>query len=129
LAALAGYGSGSFLLAGASRRNSPASFQIESQLPERAHNGEANESNAKEMKRKHLFLAIAALVAAGGLWLARTSWRTHALDKSSMDVSVKMPGGGPNPGQMHQPPNPIRKFEKLTPEQRVQHARKGPIGG
>ena len=29
------------------------------------------------MKAKHLFLAIAVLLAAGGLWLARAAWRAH----------------------------------------------------
>src|SRR5256885_15861223 len=29
------------------------------------------------MKAKHLFLAIAALLAAGGLWLGRAAWRAH----------------------------------------------------
>jgi len=50
---------------------------------------------AKTMKTKYLFLAIAALLAAGGLWLARGAWRTrtHAFHKSSMGVSVKMPRG------------------------------------
>jgi hypothetical protein len=81
------------------------------------------------MKRKHLFLATAALLAAGGLWLARTAWRTHAPHKSSMGVSVEIPRGGPKPGEMLQPPNPNRKFQDLTPEQRVKLARQGPIGG
>ena len=43
------------------------------------------------MKTKHLSLAIAALVAAGGLWFARSAWRTHAFHESSMDVGFKMP--------------------------------------
>jgi len=30
---------------------------------------------AKTMKAKHLFLAIAALLAAGGLWFASAAWR------------------------------------------------------
>ena len=81
------------------------------------------------MKAKHLSLAIAALLAAGGLWLARSAWRAHAFHKSSMGVSAKMPRGGPKPGQMLRPPNPNRRFQDLTPEQRVQLARQGPIGG
>src|SRR2546423_5837420 len=51
------------------------------------------ESKQKTMKTNHLLLAIVALVAAGGLWLARSAWRTHAVQKSSMGVSVKMPPG------------------------------------
>src|SRR5438270_14056752 len=106
------------------------------------------------MKAKHLSLAIAALLAGGGLWLARSAWRAHAFHKSSMGVSAKMPHGPnfdpnsaaslpgasqtgaalgpdsqPKPGQMLRPPDPSRKFRELTPEQRVKLARQGPIGG
>ena len=87
------------------------------------------------MKRRLLFLAIAALLAAGGLWLARTAGRTDAVDKSSMGAGFKTPQGGPTPGQMLNsparlaPPDPIRRFRELTPEQRVKLARQGPIGG
>jgi len=49
------------------------------------------ESKQKTMKAKHLFLAVAALLAAGGLWLARSAWRTHTLQKSSMGVASKTP--------------------------------------
>ncbi len=77
------------------------------------------------MKAKHLFLALAALLAAGGLWLARSAWRAHASHKSSMGVSAKMPRGGPKPGQMLRPPDPSRLFTDFTPEQRVEFARKG----
>jgi len=80
------------------------------------------------MKAKHLFLAIAALLAAGGLWLARSAWRTHTFHKSSMGVGFKTPHGPPQLGQMLRPPDPTRKFWELTPEQRVQRARH-PIGG
>ncbi|HEV8542073.1 MAG TPA: hypothetical protein VGR78_06760 [Verrucomicrobiae bacterium] len=86
------------------------------------------------MKPKHLFLAIAALLTAGGLWLARTTWRPHAPQKSSMDVGFKTPQGpskpgqmlnSPNPGHTLAPPNPMRRFTDFTPEQRVEFARKG----
>ena len=43
------------------------------------------------MKAKHLFLAIAALLAAGALWFARTAWRAHAFHESSMAVGSKTP--------------------------------------
>ncbi|HTE90621.1 MAG TPA: hypothetical protein VK639_16795 [Terriglobales bacterium] len=81
------------------------------------------------MKARHLFLAIAALLVAGGLWLARTGRRAHEDPKSSMDVSVKTPHEQPKPGQMLPPPDPNRRFRDLTPEERVQLARRGPIGG
>ena len=77
------------------------------------------------MKAKHLSLAIAALLAAGGLWLAGSAWRTHAFRKSSMGVGFQTPDGRPKPGQMLGPPDPSRRFTDFTPEQRVQFARKG----
>ena len=102
------------------------------------------------MKPKHLFLVIAALVAVGGLWLARSAWRARTFQESSLGVGSKMPPGpnpdpndaaslptasqtgptpGPNnrprPGRMLRPPNPIRHYTDFTPEQRVQFARQG----
>jgi len=107
------------------------------------------------MKAKHLTLAIAALLAAAGLWLARSAWRTHAFHKSSMDVGFKTISENadtsseksgenagrrepkfasrrqPKPGQMRDtparlaPPDPNRRFTDFTPEQRVQFARQG----
>ena len=104
----------------------------------------------KAMKAKHLFLAIAALLAAGGLWLARLAWGTHTLQKSSLDAGFKTPDGPnfdpnravslprasqtgpthdpnnrPEPAQMLRPPDPNRRFTDFTPEQRVEFARKG----
>ena len=75
------------------------------------------------MKAKLLFLAIAALLVAGGWWVVSEGRRSNVTDKSSMDV------GAQRPGQMLRPPDPIRKFRDLTPEQRVELARKGPVGG
>jgi len=77
------------------------------------------------MKAKHLSLAIAALLAAGGLWLARSAWRTHAFHKSNMGIGFNTPHGPPKPGQMLRPPDPSRRFTDFTPEQRVQFARQG----
>jgi hypothetical protein len=81
------------------------------------------------MNAKHLSLAIAALLVAGGLWLARPAWRTHAPQTSSMVAGSKTtrgpdhgpsravslpsasqtgpapgPSNGPNPGQVLNPP-------------------------
>jgi len=83
------------------------------------------------MKRKYLFVAVAALLAAGGLWFARSTWRTHAYQKSSMGADFNTPDGTPKPGQMLNrparlaPPVPNRRFTDFTPEQRVEFARKG----
>jgi hypothetical protein len=103
------------------------------------------------MKPKHLSLAIAALLAAGGLWFAWSAWRSDqvASHKSSTGVDFKTirenagtssekpgenPGrlepkvsspGRPQPGQMLRPPEPNRRFTDFTPEQRVEFARKG----
>src|SRR5262245_47139849 len=88
----------------------------------------------KTMKAKHLSLALVTLLAAGGLWLARSAWRSDrfASHKSSTDVGSEMPGGRPTgvgsnmpsdrpkSGQMLRPPDTTRRFTDFTPEQRVQ---------
>lgn len=80
------------------------------------------------MKAKHVLVPIGVLLAAAAVWEGGR-WRSNgALHKSSAGVGIENPGGGPN-RPMLRPPNPNRKFEKLTPEQRVQLARRGPIGG
>jgi len=105
------------------------------------------------MKRKHLLLAIAALLVAGGLWLGRSTWRSgegavmggtngaassvasdsarSASRKSSTSVGSKMSSNRPTSGLMPDspprlaPPVPNRRFTDFTPEQRVQFARQG----
>lgn len=91
------------------------------------------------MNRNHLFLAMAALLAAGGLWFAGSAWRTHGIHKSSMGVDFKTPRGQkptmgagyetphdpPKPGRILRPPEPNRRFTDFTPEQRVRFARQG----
>lgn len=81
------------------------------------------------MKRKHLFLAVAALLAVGGFWLARTAWRAPVADNPGVDAGMKTPDVRPAPGQLLRPPDPTRKFRDLSPEERVRRARQGPIGG
>jgi hypothetical protein len=89
------------------------------------------DSKQKAMKARHVSLAIAALLAAGGLWFAGSAWRPHGLQKPSIGVGNKTPHGGPKPGQMLNPParlappDPNRRFTDFTPEQRVQFARQG----
>ena len=103
------------------------------------------------MKAKHVFLGIAALLAAGGLWFAWSAWRSDESaytkpssgyassdgqkssdrDKSSVGQESKAgadfgtPQGQPQPGRRLRPPIPNRRFADFTPEQRVEFARKG----
>jgi hypothetical protein len=84
------------------------------------------------MKRKHLFLVVAALLLAGGLWLARSGRvPDHSASDKSNNAYVQTLDGQPTPEQMtnpparHAPPNPTRRFRDFTPEQRVEQARKG----
>jgi hypothetical protein len=102
------------------------------------------------MKAKHLFLAIAVLLVAAGLWLALTASRSHASQKLSVGISSKtqrdsnfdpkraasLPSASqkgqiagvtnrPQPGHMLRPPDPSRRFRDFTPEQRVKFARQG----
>jgi len=83
------------------------------------------------MKAKHLTLAVAVLLAAaGGLWFAQSAWRTHDSKKASLNIGAKTPQDQSQSGPMPRPPDPMRKFWELTPEQRVQKARQpGDIGG
>jgi hypothetical protein len=85
---------------------------------------------SKTMKPKYISLIVAvALLAAGGLWLSARWTTDRALHKS--DTGSAQTPDGPQAGQPPRlaPPNPNRKFEKLTPEERVKLARRGPIGG
>lgn len=85
------------------------------------------------MKRKHLFLAIAALLAAGGLWLARTTWRSEHSASLKPAAASAFPSRSDNSNSdqatnsapRHAPPDPARTFREFTPEQRVEFARKG----
>ena len=107
------------------------------------------------MKRKHLFLGVAALLVAGGFWFARSAWSTDSSTESNAAVDVKRPlaqnqnepspspvdsrmssrikapEGKGNTGEMDNsparlaPPDPTRRFREFTPEQRVEFARKG----
>ena len=76
-------------------------------------------------------MAGVALLAAGGLWLGRASWRTHAVQKSSAVAGFESAEGETNPGQKVNararlaPPDPARRFRDFTPEQRVEFARQG----
>jgi hypothetical protein len=84
------------------------------------------------MKRKRLFVVavvMAAALLAGGWWLAHTSWRADAAESSERSAGEERQTQGAEEGQMLRPPDPNRKFEKLSPEERVKLARKGPVGG
>ena len=77
------------------------------------------------MKAKYLFPAMAAALALSGLWLSRTAWHD-----STTGIGQDTTNGRANPEVNLQPPNPNRRFQDLTPEQRVQRARQPQdIGG
>ena len=98
---------------------------------EKVNESSPGSKKQKTMKRKYLSLAIAALLAAGGLWLARSAWRAHTFHQSSLGVGWKTPPSLPKPDQRLNsparlaPPDPSRRFTDFTPEQRVQQARQG----
>jgi hypothetical protein len=103
------------------------------------------------MKRKHLSVTIAALLAAGGLWFAWSAWRSDDLavqkssiskksssrDRSSIAHKPSIDGksrtnadfqtadGSLKPRRTLRPPVPNRRFTDFTPEERVEFARKG----
>ena len=66
------------------------------------------------MKAKHLSLAIAVLLAAGGLWFAGSAWRTHALYKSA---------------NSHQPESQISAGENASGRNDVLEGRSKSAGG
>ncbi len=77
------------------------------------------------MKPKRLFLAMAFVLAAAGLWFARSGSRAHAPQESGDGIAAEGPQGLAKPGQALRPPDPARRFSDFTPEQRVKFARKG----
>jgi len=88
------------------------------------------------MKRKPLFLALAAIVAAGGFWFARSISRSNqsASPEANVALGLKTPAGNLQSDPMIKstnsrptlaPPDQTRRFREFTPEQRVEFARKG----
>lgn len=75
------------------------------------------------MKSKRLSLAIAALLAAGGMWFAWSAWHKPESQPSKGSTEVKNPSGNPEPGHKLLPPDQTRKFLEMTPEERVKLAR------
>jgi hypothetical protein len=112
-------------------------------MPQRSESEAGIKTKNKTMKAKHLFLAVAALLAGGGLWFLASHKsgvgempRGQALAPSSTPDVVRQVDGpeaggdnsrpfSPKPGQMPRPPDPTRRFTDFTPEQRVEFARKG----
>ncbi len=77
------------------------------------------------MKAKYLVATLAVLLALGGLWLGRTDWHDSTTGIGQNTTNVRT-----NPEVNLQPPNPNRRYQDLTPEQRVQRARQPQdIGG
>jgi hypothetical protein len=73
------------------------------------------------------------VLAAGGLWFVRLTWRSEdsVRQESSANVDVKNASAGTQPGQILNgpgrlaPPDQTLRFREFTPEQRVEFARKG----
>ncbi|MCP5520838.1 MAG: hypothetical protein H7A46_04755 [Verrucomicrobiales bacterium] len=76
-------------------------------------------------KRRLFLLAMAALLAVGGLWFARSVRRTQPAQPSPVEAGSGGADGSTGAGGMLQPPDPNRRFTDFTPEQRVQFARQG----
>ena len=86
------------------------------------------------MRRKHLFMLslIAVLLAAVGLRLARSrsltfdpaSGKTGSAHYQTLDGRSNLEQAT-NRNPRLAPPEPARRFRDLTPEQRVEQARKG----
>lgn len=81
------------------------------------------------MRRKPLSLALAALLLAGGGWWAQGVWRAHrksvaTVIRSNLGIGPKATTDGSQPTRTLRPPDPDRRFRDLTPEQRVELARK-----
>ncbi len=79
----------------------------------------------QRMKRILLVTAIAALLVAGGWWLARDARPAPANQPTRDDVGINPPEVQPKPGQKLLPPDQARRFTDFTPEQRVEFARRG----
>ncbi len=84
------------------------------------------------MKTKPLFLGLAALAAVAGIWFAWSASRTRSqtvTPSAPVADGAEPPDGATASPPSLRPPNPNRRFEKLSPEERVRLARKGPVGG
>ena len=84
------------------------------------------------MKTKSLFPGLAALAAIAGIWFGWSAARarSHSVTPDAhvaegADLRTEATASPPS----LRPPNPNRRFEKLSPEERVRLARKGPVGG
>ena len=87
------------------------------------------------MKQKQLILAslaVAALIAAVGLWLARsgagaersTGVESNTAYNPTLERQANL-GDTNNSRPRLAPPDQTRRFREFTPEQRVEFARKG----
>lgn len=94
--------------------------------------GDALQSGLEKMKTKPLFLGLATLAGVAGVWFGWSASRTrsHTVTPSShVADGTEPPNGATASPPPLRPPNPNGRFEKLSPEERVRLARKGPVGG
>lgn len=89
-------------------------------------------------------MLVAAVLAVGGWWLARSGGRSLGVDESGdssasgrgpdraapgrshgVPASDAVAGGASHSGSELRPPDPHRRFIDFTPEQRVEFARRG----
>lgn len=81
------------------------------------------------MNRRRLGLALAVLLIAGGVGWVQGVGRglrgsIRSVLPSSPGIGSKTPDHSARPGPAPRPPDPDRRFRDLTPEQRVELARK-----
>lgn len=105
----------------------------------RQHRMVISVSKQTAMKSKQLLLVIGLFLVAGGLWYGRTALQTRDSedsgpgagatnhDVSGRDVRAGNTNGQPTPDNGLRPPDELRKFRDLSPEQRVRRA-KNPNG-
>ncbi len=82
-----------------------------------------------DMNVKPVSLTLAALLVVAGAWWAQDVWQAHRTSvtsgiRSRLGIGPENPADGVQPARTLRPPDPDRRFRDLTPEQRVELARR-----